>query len=53
MSDTGKQKLMDFCEILVIKKWFIKSFAFKIFKLTSLEYFQLPNRSVLVIVASA
>ena len=34
MSDTGKQKLMDFCEILVIKKWFIKSFAFKIFKLT-------------------
>ena len=27
--------------------------AFKIFKLISLDYFELPNRSVLVIIASA
>ena len=63
MSNTDKQTLIDPYEIFVIKNLRgssnlldvrIKSIlAFKICKLISLEYFELPNESVLVIVASA
>ena len=60
MSDTDKQALIDLyvknlkrgsSNLLDVR---IKSILeFKICKLISLEYFELPNRSVLVIVASA
>ena len=63
MSDTDEQTLSDLCEILIVKNLRgssnlldvrVKSIlTFKICKLISLEYFELSNRSVLVIVASA
>ena len=64
MRDTDKQTLVYLYEILIVEDFKrgssnlldvrIKSIlAFKIYKLTALEYFELPNRSVLVIVASA
>ena len=56
MRDTDKQTLIDLYEILIVKNqifWIKSILAFKICKLISLEYFELPTRSVLVIVASA
>ena len=63
MSDTDEQILSDLYEILIVKNLRgssklldvrVKSIlTFKICKLISLEYFELSNRSVLVIVASA
>ena len=64
LSDSDKETLIDLYEILIAKN-FIKGssnlldvrirliLAFKICKLISLEYFELPNRSVLIIVPSA
>ena len=62
MSDTDKQTLIDIYEILIVENLkevhlldvkIASILAFKIWNLILLEYFELPNRSALVIIASA
>ena len=62
MSDTDKQTLIDIYEILIVENLkevhlldvkIVSILAFKIWNLILLEYFELPNRSALVIIASA